>query len=732
MGKKLRNFLVAFVAALGLVVLAFASQTTTTKAAAYSTNDLLSGMSIQQKNYGTASDVNLTLDWDANGKDLHSGDTWTIQLPDTLKVRTAGESIPLTDKDGTVIGNAVLNADNTITVTFNDEVENKSDFSGSINITSGITVGKGAVIGNNKVQIGGFDDNMTVITSDADFSKKGVIGTDEHGNAIVTWTILVNRNSKNYPNLTVEDYINPATSGQTYVKGSVKVYEAEWSTKNPGYYNKTKQITGFPFEETDNGFKIDSLPKSDQFYAVTLQTTINDPDKMVGQKFRNHADFTWGGGSGSGGLNTGSADGSVTGNANSGNGNGKDIIGQVTLTKSDENNGTLLAGAVYDLYEFGNETALKTGLTTGENGQIHLDTLPMGNYYFKEVTAPNDYQTSGTEIPFTISKDQTDVSVEAKDEKVGNTEGSIAVMKVDETTGYRLAGAEFTVYDENNKPVRTITTDSLGIGHSYNLPQGTYTIKETKAPDGYLLTDQEHTVTIDGDHLTHGLFFFENTKESIFDDSYLVKLYKSDSKNNLLGVPGAEYTLYTSDGTAVETQVTDKDGMISIDGLKPGDYYFQETKAPNGYDLNNEKLHFTITSDSNNIQTIQTSDSRTEGSGGGGNTTDPDVDENDGDEDNNNGGNEGNPDVDGNNEGNNSGNENNNNGGGVIVDPSNPGSNNNGNNNNNGGIITNPGSNNSTNTNNTLPQTGSKSGLAVCLMGLVILLGTVYFKRRHV
>jgi hypothetical protein len=54
MGKKLRNFLVAFVAALGLVVLAFASQTTTTKAADYTTsagnNGLLTGMSIQQKN----------------------------------------------------------------------------------------------------------------------------------------------------------------------------------------------------------------------------------------------------------------------------------------------------------------------------------------------------------------------------------------------------------------------------------------------------------------------------------------------------------------------------------------------------------------------------------------------------------------------------------------------------------------------------------------------------------
>ncbi|WP_338216331.1 hypothetical protein [Companilactobacillus muriivasis] len=62
MGKKLRNFLVGFVAALGLVILAFSSQTTTQAATNYTTDDLLTGMSIEQKNYGTGGDINLTLD----------------------------------------------------------------------------------------------------------------------------------------------------------------------------------------------------------------------------------------------------------------------------------------------------------------------------------------------------------------------------------------------------------------------------------------------------------------------------------------------------------------------------------------------------------------------------------------------------------------------------------------------------------------------------------------------
>ncbi|WP_338216333.1 SpaA isopeptide-forming pilin-related protein [Companilactobacillus muriivasis] len=652
-----------------------------------------------------------------------------------------------------------------ILVTF-DNVDGKTDYEGSLNIKKGIGPGPGASLGNNDVNIGNnHSDNMTVTKPDADFSKKGTLGTDADGNHIITWSILVNRNSETFNKLTIHESIQ---AGQEYVPGSLAVYTAAWKPDNPGYYTKSKNpISGYtvtPNEsEITTDFVISQLPDPNQFYVVTFQTKISEKDATSGDKIRNDAHFTWSDGSGdNGGLNTGDASASVSGGSNSGNGNGVDIKGGVVLTKlnaNDDDENSPIAGAVYTLYKE-DGTIVKEGLTTDDKGQISVDNLEKGNYYFLETTPPAGFEPNGNQVPFTISgKSSEAVSVTTKDEPEtdidADKEGSIVLMKKDDTTDYRLAGAEYTVKDSDGNVVGTITTDSMGIGHLYNLKQGTYTIQETKAPAGYLESNEIQTVTIGPDDLTPALITFENEKDEdlIFDDSYEVNLQKFDRHDMKTGVPGATYALYSTDDNKnpIGTYVTDKDGLIKVDGLKPGDYYFIETIPPTGYEINNDPINFTIESGQQNTLTHETSDPRTEGNGGdggtdpdiddkddededdnGGNTTDPDIDDKDDEDEDDNGGNTTDPDVDENGNENNGGNEDGNNGGGIVVDPENPGSNNNGNNN-NGGVITNPGnnSNSNSNSNGTLPQTGAKSGIAVSLLGLVVLLGTVYFKRRH-
>lgn len=749
MGKKLRKFLTAFVAALGLVILICSSQFTSAKAATnYTTDDLLCGMSIAQKNYGTGSNIDLTLDWNTENlaNDLQNGDTWTIQLPEILKVTKPGTSIPLTDKDtGETIGTAVVNADNTITVTFTN-VDGKTDYSGQLQIGNAIGVGKGYIIGDNDVQIGNQNDNMTIVNPELDFSKKGVLGEDENGDAIITWSVLLNRNSVNMANLVANETINP---DQTFIPGSINVYTARWSESRPGIYYKKDPVTGYtvtPNEEdiTDH-FSITDFPKDDQFYVVTFQTRINDQDNVNSNSvYKNNATFNWGnGGTGNNSSsNDDKASASVRPGSNSGSGSGNNITGSVILTKKntgDEN--MFIEGATYNLYKAGSTTPINDQpLVTDKNGQISVPNLEAGDYYFKEVTPAPGYKLNELEVPFQITtKNQVAEVTTADDPETKLDTGALAIMKLDAETGYRLKGAEFEIYNEAGDLIHTVTTDENGIANVYNLPVGKYSMKEVKAPnDEYLLSDKVYDFEITNDKLAI-MIPVDNYKSEVLDDSFLVELQKFDSSNMTKVVPNAEYTLYDANGTEIETNVTDENGMISIEGLKPGKYYFKETKAPNGYELNNEPIEFTITDSDASVNYIKTSDEPiTTGGGdnggnggnGGGNPSEP------GD---NNNGNEGNTSEPGDNNNGNEGNtsEPGDNNGGVIVDPENPGSNNN-NNNTTGGVITNPtntnntsNSNNGNNSTNTLPQTGEKSGLVASLLGLVLLSSVLYIKRRN-
>ena len=79
---------------------------------------------------------------------------------------------------------------------------------------------------------------------------------------------------------------------------------------------------------------------------------------------------------------------------------------------------------------------------------------------------------------------------------------SFKVIKTDEQ-GNVLPGAEFTLYDKNGEVISTQTTDSKGEAVFGGFTRAAeYTLKETKAPEGYVASEQTWTVTVklkDGD-----------------------------------------------------------------------------------------------------------------------------------------------------------------------------------------------------------------------------------------
>ncbi|MDR4934523.1 SpaA isopeptide-forming pilin-related protein [Companilactobacillus paralimentarius] len=756
MGNKLRNIFTALIAGLTVIILVLTFNTNNVKAANnYTNTDMITSGSInkQDKIYSMSSTVPITYEYDTTGYKLENGDTLTIDVPSPLAVTPNDTPFNVVGDNGEVIGTAILNSSNQIVVTFNENVEELESVKGTLSINTGVTVDRNkAQVGSNDVDFNIKDGNtqqsiLQTKASDKNISKKGVFGTDAEGNEIVTWTILANRNELNFGTMSAHDTITDPNL--EYVSGSVVVQEATWKDKETGTYKRgdTVPSSSYTLNESGNGFDLTIPNSGKQMYAITFQTKVTDPSKVTdGTVFRNDATMTGritGSGNEAQEINE-TASGKVSGGTNSGNGSGNKL-GAVTLTKfNEQDNTTPLAGAVYDLYKVGSDTPVQTNLTTDENGQIKLTNLSAGDYYFKEVTAPTGYQLNGNEIPFTVTgQTTTPVQVTGVDEPEKEELGSIVIKKIDAETGYKLAGAEFNIVNDKGEVVGTITTDRLGLGHFYNLPIGHYKLVETKAPEGYL-KGEDVEFDISTDNLTPKMISVENEKEIVGEDSYSAVLQKFDRDDLTVGVSGAEYTLYGDDGIALETAVTNELGVIKIDNLKPGKYYFLETKAPEGYDLNPDKIPFTITENSNEtgVGTLETSDPKTV-------TTEP-GDNNNGNEGNtsepgDNNGNEGNTQEpgDSNNgyEGNTSKpdeNDKDDNDNGLIVDPEHPNTDNG--NTDEGGLITNPlnpdtsnNGNSSTSESNTdkLPQTGTESGLLASLLGFVLLIGIAYLNRRH-
>lgn len=273
-------------------------------------------------------------------------------------------------------------------------------------------------------------------------------------------------------------------------------------------------------------------------------------------------------------------------------------LGSVQLTKEDQD-GKGLAGAVFKITDTNGET-VRDDLVSKEDGKIEVDGLAPGSYQFVEKQAPDGYLLSEKPVSFTIKAEYGGKPEQVKVIAV-NTKNLVVLTKVDQHDKNKvLRGAEFNLTDANGKVLKSgLTTDEKGQITVHGLKAGEYQFVETKAPKDYHLDQTPISFKITNTDTKP----VKITAENILAPGD-VKVTKVDQDDKTTVLEGAEFKLLDASGKPVKTDgygkelpelwKTDKKGQFTVKGLAPGSYQFIETKAPEGYKLDETPIEFTI------------------------------------------------------------------------------------------------------------------------------------------
>ncbi|HHD2754492.1 TPA: collagen binding domain-containing protein, partial [Clostridium perfringens] len=258
------------------------------------------------------------------------------------------------------------------------------------------------------------------------------------------------------------------------------------------------------------------------------------------------------------------------------------IEGNLQITKVDSETGNTLPGAKFEIKD-SNGKVVQT-VVTDEQGIATISGLGYGKYTFQEIEAPKGYVLNSEPVQFTVEEHGKTLEFIAKNNMI---QGGIKITKVDSQNNNTLEGAEFVVKNSEGKVVQTGTTNKDGIVEFNNLPYGSYTYEETKAPEGYVLDST--SVNFDINENNKVLEF--TAKNNMIQGG--IKITKVCSQNNN-PLEGAEFVVKNSDGKVVQKGTTNKEGIVEFNNLPYGSYTYEETKAPEGYMLDSTAVKFDI------------------------------------------------------------------------------------------------------------------------------------------
>lgn len=282
-----------------------------------------------------------------------------------------------------------------------------------------------------------------------------------------------------------------------------------------------------------------------------------------------------------------------------------DPLGKYTIKDTLGDGLSYILGSSSVRYTDGTNISVDVETNNGQSIGLEFNTLGQPNpTQFIYLT----YQVEVTEIKESytnnVSSTINSITEEAVDtvfyDKNSNSwinfitpKGQLKIIKTANTEdGALLEGAEFTITGVSNSgipvEVTNIVTDQNGVITTEPIFEGTYTLTEVQAPDGFQLVPPQQ-VRIVRDVITE-------VKLVDMRVTGMVKIIKLDADNIEVVLPGAEFRVVGNSVDGIyfdQVMTTDASGVIT-QTLPVGEYTVTEVRAPLGYELDSIPKKVTI------------------------------------------------------------------------------------------------------------------------------------------
>ena len=287
------------------------------------------------------------------------------------------------------------------------------------------------------------------------------------------------------------------------------------------------------------------------------------------------------------------------------------------FTVKDSNGKYITATGADGVYTYNGESTTEFRYVL-KNSKFTIAELPTGDYTVTEFSTLSDYTIkSENPVKITVVRNQTATATFVNERDTGNAS---IVKKWTNPNGLTTAqkaelekNVYFTVKNADGAYLKAVSKNGKYVYNGSQtaearfmltngkfelaeLPTGKYTITEINNAEGYLPKTQVKTITVTKDATASAEF----VNKVIVGNVTLTKVDEDYPENKLTG---AVFTVYKSDKkTVVGTMKEAETGVYLLEGLVYGEYYVQETKAPEYFVRDVNFYYFQIVNDGETVE----------------------------------------------------------------------------------------------------------------------------------